>query len=106
MVYQGILGKASVEVISGSQIRAARAVLGWSAEETADRAKVTRKTVERLERAVGVPSARALTVDSLKTTFEAAGIEFVGTPEEGPGVRLWANKVPKFSRKGPSQKRD
>jgi hypothetical protein len=25
----------------------------------------------------------------LQRAFEAAGVEFIGNPEEGPGVRLW-----------------
>ena len=76
-------------MISGGQMRAARALLRWSAEETARRAQVHRKTIERLEQTDGFPVARVLTIDSIQRTFEAAGIEFIGTPEEGPGVRLW-----------------
>ena len=26
---------------------------------------------------------------NIQKTFETAGIEFIGTPEEGPGIRLW-----------------
>jgi hypothetical protein len=28
----------------------------------------------------------------LRRAFEAAGVEFIGTPEDGPGVRLWKKK--------------
>lgn len=28
---------------------------------------------------------------ALKATLEAAGIEFIGTPEEGPGIRIHRN---------------
>jgi hypothetical protein len=41
-----------------------------------------------MEQMPGIPSARANTVYSLRAVFEAAGIEFIGSPEEGPGVRL------------------
>jgi hypothetical protein len=61
----------------------------WSAEDAAKRAGVTKKTVERLEQHEGVPPSRSQTLMDLQRAFEAAGIEFVGTPEEGPGVRLW-----------------
>jgi hypothetical protein len=27
-------------------------------------------------------------------TLEAAGIEFIGTPDEGPGIRLWKDGRP------------
>jgi len=76
-------------VITGTQIKAARAMLYWSATETAEKARLTRLTVERLEQHPGIPPSRAQTLASLQKVFEAAGIEFVGSPEEGPGVRLW-----------------
>jgi hypothetical protein len=41
----------------------------------------------RLETGEGVPGAQAKTLDSIKKAFEAAGIEFIGTPENGAGVR-------------------
>ena len=82
-------------MITGTQIRAARALLNWSADEAATRARVARKTVERLEQTEGQPAARALTMASLQEAFEAAGVEFVGSAEDGPGVRLW----PKQARK-------
>ena len=75
-------------MITGLQIRAARAMLGWSAEQTGDHVSVSRRTVERLEQANGVPDSRTSTLLALKSAFEAAGIEFIGTPEDGPGVRL------------------
>jgi hypothetical protein len=50
---------------------------------------VSRKTIERLEQSDGIPPSRSQTLVDLKKTFEAAGIEFTGTPEEGPGLRLW-----------------
>lgn len=92
------MDESSGTVISGTQLRAARALLGWTATDTARRAKVTRKTIERLEQSAGVPQARVLTLEALQRAFEAAGVEFVGTPEEGPGVRLWS-KRPRQSKK-------
>ena len=29
------------------------------------------------------------TIVKIKSALEEAGIEFIGTPDEGPGVRLW-----------------
>jgi transcriptional regulator with XRE-family HTH domain len=75
-------------VITGAQIRAARALLKWSAEEAARRAKIGRKTIERLEQAEGYPSTRPLTIESVQRTFEAAGIEFIGENGGGAGVRF------------------
>ena len=36
----------------------------------------------------GVPSGQVRILDLLKTTLEKAGIEFIGSPDDRPGVRL------------------
>ena len=79
--------KAS-SVITGAQIRASRAVLRWSAEVLASRAHVGVQTVKRLEAADGVPSGRSTTLQEVQSALEAAGIEFIGTPTDGPGIRI------------------
>jgi len=43
-----------------------------------------------LEQTDGVPSGRTVTLMDVRAAFEAAGIEFVGTPDDGPGIRLRA----------------
>ena len=43
----------------------------------------------RIEDQSGVPSATKANINMLVTTLEAAGIEFIGAPDDGPGVRLW-----------------
>ena len=77
-----------MNVITGAQLRAARALIRWSAKETAERAGVALTTVQRLEQEDGLPGGRAQTLFELQKAFEAAGVEFVGTPDDGPGVRL------------------
>jgi predicted transcriptional regulator len=73
---------------SGSQIRAARGLLGISAAELAERAGVTWKTIQRFETAEGIPANRSGTLDKVRAALEAQGIEFLGDPEKSPGVRL------------------
>jgi transcriptional regulator with XRE-family HTH domain len=73
---------------SGSQIRAARGLLGWSASELAERSDVTLRTIQRFETAEGVPPNRSGTLDKVRAALEAQGIEFLGDPETSPGVRL------------------
>jgi predicted transcriptional regulator len=73
---------------SGSQIRAARGLLGISAAELAERAGVTWKTIQRFETVEGVPPNRSGTLDKVRVALEAQGIEFLGDPETSPGVRL------------------
>jgi hypothetical protein len=41
----------------------------------------------RLESFEGVPASNFKTLESIKQAFEKAGIEFIGTPESGAGVR-------------------
>ena len=74
-------------MIVGAQIRAARALLNWSADDLATKIGITRQTIQRLEQHDGVPPSRSQTLDEIQRTLEAAGIEFIGTPDDKPGVR-------------------
>jgi transcriptional regulator with XRE-family HTH domain len=73
---------------SGSQIRAARGLHGWSASELAKRSEVTLRTIQRFETTEGIPANRSGTLDKVRVALEAQGIEFFGDPETSPGVRL------------------
>jgi transcriptional regulator with XRE-family HTH domain len=75
-------------MLTGLQIRAARAALGWSAAALAEKAGVAMKTIARFEQVDGVPPSRSATLAEIRRVLEAAGIEFIGTPEDGPGIRL------------------
>ena len=74
-------------MITSGQIRAARALLKWTGKELAEASGVAFSTLMRLETGEGVPSAQAKTLDLIEKAFEKAGIEFLGTPEDGAGVR-------------------
>ena len=74
-------------MITSAQIRAARAMLDWSRKYLSNQAGVGISALMRLESAEGVPSGNIKTFESVKLAFEKAGIEFIGTPEEGAGVR-------------------
>ena len=63
-------------------------MLKWSAKETAERSGVALTTVQRLEQHDGPASGRAQTHFDMQRAFEAAGVEFIGTPDDKPGVRL------------------
>lgn len=75
-------------MISSSQIRAARGMLGISAAELAKMAVVTWKTIQRFEAVNGVPPSRSGTLERVKAALENEGIEFLGDPVHSPGVRL------------------
>ncbi|WP_353652420.1 helix-turn-helix transcriptional regulator [Loktanella sp. PT4BL] len=77
-------------MITGQQIRAARHALRWSADVLAQAAGVNPKTIRRIEATDGLPDSTVTTLFKLKTALEAAGIEFIGTPDDGPGIRIHA----------------
>ena len=79
-------------MITSDQIRAARALLRWSGKDLAEKTGLGFSTLMRLEVLEGVPSAQAKTLETIQKAFENAGIEFIGTPEEGAGVRWLINK--------------
>jgi transcriptional regulator with XRE-family HTH domain len=75
-------------MITSAQIRGARGLLNWSRKELADHSGVSFASMMRLESFDGVPASNFKTLESVKNAFENAGIEFIGTPEDAPGVRL------------------
>ena len=81
-------------MITSGQIKAARAMLGLTVAEMAKLAGIGFTTMVRLESADGVPAGNVKTLTAVKSAIEKAGIEFIGSPEEGAGVR-W--KIKKFS---------
>ncbi|MFD2741488.1 helix-turn-helix domain-containing protein [Sulfitobacter aestuarii] len=75
--------------ITGQQIRTARAALSWSVRDLADATGIGTATIVRYEMAeTRVPKSRKNNLEILRTCFEAAGIEFVGTPDDAPGLRF------------------
>ena len=78
-------------MITSGQIKAARALLGLTVVELAKLAGIGFTTMVRMESADGVPAGNVKTLTAVKTAVEKAGIEFIGSPEEGAGVR-WKYK--------------
>jgi transcriptional regulator with XRE-family HTH domain len=74
-------------LITSAQIRAARAMLDWSREQLSTQAGVGISALMRLESSEGVPSGNIKTFESVQKAIEKAGVEFIGTPENGAGVR-------------------
>ena len=75
-------------VITSEQLRAARQLIRMTAEALAKVSGVGVATIRRFELMSGVPSGNARTVEALQKALEKAGIEFIGTPDDKPGVRL------------------
>ncbi len=79
-------------MITGVQIRAARAAVGWSIEQLAKMSGVSGRTIKRYEALEGIPASRTTSLIDIKAALEAAGIEFIGTPDDSPGIRMRSQK--------------
>lgn len=75
-------------MITSYQIRAARALINWSAQDLAIKSGLGVATIRRMELADGIPSSNAQNLDQIKRTLESLGIEFIGSLDDRPGVRL------------------
>jgi predicted transcriptional regulator len=80
-----------VGMITARQIRAARALLGWSQQQLADRAIVSLNALARLEK--GKVDSRISTVLSVQKALTKAGVEFLTADQKGEGVRLKSPKA-------------
>ena len=67
----------------------ARASLNWSVAELSKVSKVSVSTIKRMETDMGMKRATPANLKLIRETLETAGVEFVGGPGDGPGVRLW-----------------
>ena len=75
-------------MITGLQIRSARNALRWTIVRLAERAGVTTRTIKRFEASDDIPPSRTETLLAVKTALETAGVEFIGTPNDRPGIRV------------------
>jgi transcriptional regulator with XRE-family HTH domain len=71
-----------------AQIRAARALLRWSAEDLARASTLGVTTIRRAELTEGETSMTVANDLSVRRALEAAGVEFIDENGGGPGVRL------------------
>lgn len=76
------------KAITGAQLRAARALLKWSAQDVADHAGVGVATVRRAERDDGSINTTAANAKAMCIALESAGVQFIPENGGGPGVRL------------------
>ena len=81
--------EVGLSILVTQQIRMARAALGWSVSRLSDETSVSTSTINRIERENGLSVVTPANLKLIVTTLEAAGVEFVGGPGDGPGVRLW-----------------
>jgi transcriptional regulator with XRE-family HTH domain len=77
-----------VKPLTSAQIRAARALLRWSAEDLARQSLLSVATVRRAELTEEETSMTAANDLAVRRALEAAGVEFIDENDGGPGVRL------------------
>ena len=84
-------------MITPSQIRMARAALGWSVHELGKRAGVAGNTVSRFENGSG---AMVDTLERMQTALESAGVVFIPSRSHR---RSWGSPSRGSSREGQTQ---
>jgi ribosome-binding protein aMBF1 (putative translation factor) len=78
-------------MLTGAQIRAGRALVGWSAATLAERAGLSYPTVQRAESTDAVPNMKTPNLLAIQRALEEAGVVFLEAGEQrsgGVGVRL------------------
>ena len=74
--------------LTSAQIRAARALLRWSAEDLARASAVGVTTIRRAELTEQSTSMTAPNDLAIRRALEDSGVEFIDENGGGPGVRL------------------
>lgn len=81
----------SILKVSIRQIKASRALLGWSQADLAEHSGVSEPTIKRLEASDGELGGRVETATKIVEALTEAGAEFLDGGYQGsggPGVRL------------------
>ncbi|KAB2920017.1 MAG: helix-turn-helix transcriptional regulator [Hyphomicrobiaceae bacterium] len=74
-------------MLTAAQLRAARALVGWSRDDLAARSGISAPTVRDFE--VNGSDPKLGTVQKWRRALEAVGVEFIDEDDvKGPGVRL------------------
>jgi hypothetical protein len=84
--------------LTSAQIRAARALLRWTAKDLARESAVGVTTIRRAELADDETSMTAANDLAVRRALESAGVEFIDGNSDGPGVRLRKRQRAKPSR--------
>ena len=63
-------------------------MLKWTADDLAKNSEIGVATIRRLEAMNGLPSGQARVLSAIQKALEEGGVEFIGTPDHQPGVRL------------------
>ncbi len=84
--------------LSSAQIRAARSLIRWSAEDLAVKASLSVATIRRAELTDNETSMTAANDLAVRRALEVAGVEFIDENGGGAGVRLRKPTKEKFRK--------
>jgi hypothetical protein len=82
------MGGDPSKTILGAQIRAARALLRWSAADLVRESGVSHATIHRAEAVDGKTTMTFANASAVRRALETAGIELLDENGGGPGARL------------------
>ena len=85
-------------MLTSAQIRAARALLRWSAEDLARQSAIGVTTIRRAELTDQKTSMTKANDLAVRRALEGAGVEFIDENGGGPGVRLRNRPRPKKTK--------
>jgi len=74
--------------LTSAQIRAARALIRWSAQQLADASAVGVTTIRRAELTASETKLTRVNDHAIRRVLEEAGVEFIDAEGGGAGVRL------------------
>lgn len=77
-------------VLTPEQCRAARGLINWSQNDLEKKSKIAKKTIADFELGNTTPYSR--TTEALRRALEGAGVIFIDSNGDGPGVRLRKRK--------------
>ena len=78
----------ALKPLTSAQMRAARALIRWSADDLARETTLSVTTIRRAELTEGETSMTTANDLAVRRALETAGVEFTDENGGGPGVRL------------------
>jgi transcriptional regulator with XRE-family HTH domain len=81
--------------LTSAQIRAARALIRWSAEDLAKETTLSVTTIRRAELKDSETSLTNANDRAIRHALESAGVDFIDENGDGPGVRLRKRQLKK-----------
>ncbi len=73
-------------MVEAAQVRAARALIGWSQAKLAEAAGVPVSTINEFETVAPNRIVNQATADKVRAALEAAGIVFIPKEDDGGGI--------------------